>query len=240
MKYAIISDIHGNLEALTAVLDDINSQDITKYICLGDIAGYGANPNECIGIIRDLHCPCVLGNHDAGALGTTNIGDFNAAAKVAIEYHKKILTDESKAYLSSLSYVQRIEAFTIVHANLEKPEEWGYVFNSNDAEHCFSFQKDLVCFFGHTHIQCSFQSNTLTPFLKTGKLKIKSGSKYLINVGSVGQPRDGNPMSAYGIYDLEENSITFRRVKYDIKKAQDKILEANLPNILALRLGIGK
>mgnify|MGYP005840338349 CR=1 FL=1 len=240
IKYAIISDIHGNLEALTAVLKDIENQGITGYICLGDIAGYGANPNECITIIRDLHCPCVLGNHDAGALGKTDIGDFNAPARFAIEYHKKILTDESKSYLSSLSYVQRIEAFTIVHANLEKPEEWGYVFNSNDAEHCFTFQKDSVCFFGHTHIQCSFQSNTLTPFIKTGKLRIKPGSKFLINVGSVGQPRDGNPKAAYGIYDLEENAVTFRRVEYDIKTAQQKILDANLPNILALRLAMGK
>ncbi len=240
MRYAIISDIHGNLEALQAVLKDIEQQEIDKYICLGDIAGYGADPNECLEIVRELNCPCVVGNHDAGVLGTTDINKFNTAAKAAIEYHKKTLSDESKAYLLSLNFTERVETFTIVHANLQDPPEWGYVFNSYEAEQLFPYQKDKICFFGHTHIQCSFQSNTTTPFSKAARMKVKPGHKYLVNVGSVGQPRDGDPTAAYGIYDLVNNTIIFRRVPYDIEKAQQKILDADLPNILALRLAIGK
>jgi predicted phosphodiesterase len=240
MKYAIISDIHGNLEALQAVLKDIEDREISSHICLGDIAGYGANPNECVDVIRALNCPCILGNHDAGAVGITNISNFNSAARTAIEYHDEVLNDENKEYLRDLKLTDRIENFTVVHANLEDPKEWGYIFNSYEAEHYFPFQKDTVCFFGHTHIQCSFTSNTQTPYSKASKLKIKPGHKYLINVGSVGQPRDGNPEAAYGIYDLETNTVTLERVPYDIETAQQKILDANLPNILALRLAIGK
>lgn len=240
MKYAIISDIHANLEALEAVLEDIENHEINQHICLGDIAGYGANPNECVELVRELNCPCIIGNHDAGAIGTADISGFNSAARVAVEWHKEVLTEENKVYLSSLNFVERIETFTVVHANLENPQEWGYIFNSHEAEYLFQFQKDTVCFFGHTHIQCSFQSNTVTPFSKTAKIKIKSGHKYLVNVGSVGQPRDGNPMAAYAIYDMYSNVITFRRVPYDIEKAQQKILDANLPNILASRLVMGK
>jgi predicted phosphodiesterase len=240
MRYAIISDIHGNLEALESVLDDIKQQEIDSHICLGDIAGYGADPNECVELIKELNCPCVIGNHDAGVLGTTDIGKFNSAARAAIEYHRNVLTNDNKAYLSNLNFTQRIEAFTIVHANLEDPPEWGYVFNSYEAEQLFPYQKDKICFFGHTHIQCSFQSNTVTPFSKAGQMKIKTGHKYLINVGSVGQPRDGDPTAAYAIYDLVANAVMFRRVPYDIEKAQQKILDADLPNILALRLAIGK
>jgi len=240
MRYAIISDIHANLEALQAVLEDIEKREIKDYICLGDIAGYGAEPNECIDIVRGLNCPCILGNHDAGAIGTTDIGRFNSAARTAVEYHKEILTDENREYLSKLKLVDRIETFTIVHANLEDPPEWGYIFNSGEAEHYFQYQKDKVCFFGHTHFQSCFQNNTMTPFSKPSKIKIKPGHKYLINVGSVGQPRDGNPEAAYGIYDLETNTVTLCRVPYDIEIAQQKMLDANLPNILALRLAIGK
>ena len=240
MKYAIISDLHSNLEALQAVLRDIEEQGVDKHICLGDIVGYGAEPNESVDIIRGLNCPCVLGNHDAGAIGITDIGKFNSAARIATEWTSEVLTDENRAYLEGLKTVDRIETFTIVHANLEDPLEWAYIFNSHEAEHYFQFQKDTVCFFGHTHIQCAFKSNTVTPFVKASSMQIKSGHKYLVNVGSLGQPRDGDPRAAYAIYDLDENRIIFRRVEYDIEKTQEKIFDANLPHILALRLAMGK
>jgi len=240
MKYAIISDIHSNLEALEAVMESIEAEGVSNYICGGDIVGYGANPVETVEIVKNLGCKCVLGNHDAAAIGKTDISNFNTIARVAAVWTGKQLNSEQKQYLLDLPYVERVESFTLVHASLDAPETWPYVFNVISAEEHFSFQKDLLCFIGHTHIASAFVFRDMVQPLKKAKFRLDGSAKCLVNVGSVGQPRDRNPDASYVIYDLYEGTIEYKRVPYDILKAQKKIRDAGLPEILAARLSMGQ
>lgn len=239
-KYAIFGDVHGNLEALNAVLQSTREEGVSRYACVGDIVGYGANPVECVEKIRALGCKVVLGNHDAGVVGRTDIRFFNSAAKEAVQWSKEALDDATASFLSALPYVARTEHFTLVHATLGNPEEWRYIFSCFEAESYFRFQEDPVCFVGHTHIPCCFSTNTLEDFSQAMSIRLESEAKYIVNVGSVGQPRDNNPLACYVVYDLAENLIKFVRVPYDVPKAQRKILDAGLPHVLAMRLGWGK
>jgi diadenosine tetraphosphatase ApaH/serine/threonine PP2A family protein phosphatase len=239
-KYAIFGDVHSNLEAFNAVLESMKNEGVTHYACVGDIVGYGANPVECVEKVRALGCKAVLGNHDAGAVEKTDIQFFNNAARSAVEWSKEVLNGPSASFLSSLPYVARTECFTLVHATLGNPEHWTYIFTAYDAESYFRYQEDPVCFVGHTHIPCCFSTNTSQGFSRASRLRLEPGTKYIVNVGSVGQPRDGNPLASYVIYDLAEDVIRFVRVQYDIATAQKKIIDAGLPHILAMRLGWGK
>ncbi len=239
-RYGILGDIHGNLEALNAVMESMQSEGVTHFACVGDIVGYGANPIECVKTVRNLNCKVVLGNHDAGAVGRTDIRFFNSAARQAVEWSSQVLDDASASFLSALPYVARTDCFTLVHATLGTPEEWTYIFSPFEAESHFRYQKDPVCFVGHTHLPCCFSNNALHGFSRAGTVRLKPGTKYIVNVGSVGQPRDGNPLASYAIYDLMEDLIRFVRVPYDITSAQRKIISAGLPAVLAMRLEHGK
>lgn len=239
-KYGIFGDVHGNLEALSAVLDSMKQEGVTHYACVGDIVGYGANPVECVKMIQALGCKVVLGNHDAGAVGRTDTRFFNSAAREAVEWSRDVLDEPSAAFLTALPYVARTECFTLVHATLGKPEDWTYIFSPFEAESYFRHQSDPVCFVGHTHLPCCFSNNTLQGFSRGSSVRLKPGTKYIVNVGSVGQPRDGNPLSCYAIYDLVEDLIRFVRVQYDVTATQKKIIDAGLPHILAMRLEHGK
>jgi diadenosine tetraphosphatase ApaH/serine/threonine PP2A family protein phosphatase len=239
-KYGILGDVHGNLEALNAVLESMEKEGVTRCACVGDIVGYGANPVECVEKIRALECKTVLGNHDAGAIGKTDIQFFNSAAREAVEWSREVLDGTATSFLSSLPYVNRTESFTLVHATLGNPEDWTYIFNSFEAQSFFRYQEDPVCFVGHTHIPCCFSSDPMHSFSRATKIHLKPGVKYIVNVGSVGQPRDGNPLASYVIYDPVEDSIRFVRVPYDVAGAQRKIIDAGLPQVLAMRLEWGK
>lgn len=241
MRYAIFSDIHANLEALEAVLRDANGQRCTDYVCLGDVVGYNANPHECCLQVRTLDCPIVKGNHDEQASLGESSRDFNELAEAAIEWTRDHLTNDDKGWLRNLQFQRQVRDFTIVHATLDTPTQWGYIFNNLDAAASFTYQHTQVCFFGHTHVPMAFiKDETGVRRQRVDQLRIEMGKKYFINVGSVGQPRDGDWRAAYCIYDLEHENVEQRRVKYDLPTAQKKIIDAGLPPLLAERLGIGR
>jgi predicted phosphodiesterase len=241
MKYAVVADIHANLEALEAVLADLKEQKCTHFVCLGDVVGYGPNPRECLKIIRDLDCPTVLGNHDEYCARDIPLKGFNPMAADGIRWTREQLNDDEKAWLSALKYKRMVESFTIVHATLDLPEKWAYVFDKLSAAASFNYQSTPVCFNGHTHVPLAFiRSPTGIHGGLYSRIKIEIGRKYFVNAGSVGQPRDRNPKAAYVIFDLLNNLIELRRIDYDIAATQKKIRAAGLPESLAERLALGK
>jgi predicted phosphodiesterase len=240
MKFAILADIHGNLEAFQAVLEDIKQQKCTHYACLGDIVGYNANPKECLEIVRQMNMPCVKGNHDEYCSSDEALDGFNPAAADAVNWTREQLNDDEKQWLRELKYSRMVTNFTIVHATLDGPQRWGYVFDKLAAAASFTYQNTAVCFFGHTHVPVAFIRDNVVRGGTYSKFKIESGKKYFVNVGAIGQPRDNNPKSAYVIFDTNEGTIELRRLDYDIATAQKKILEAGLPPRLAERLAFGK
>jgi len=240
MRFAIFGDIHANLQALEAVLSDARTQHCTHYVCMGDIVGYNANPRECLSIIRDLECPVVKGNHDEQASMITEGEGFNALAEEAIQWTREQLTRDEKEWLRELRLQRQVRDFTIVHATLDTPHKWDYVFNQLDAASSFSYQHTSLCFIGHTHSPKAYVRDGSVRSLPLDILALQQGKKYLINVGSVGQPRDGDWRSAYCIYDTGSNEVELRRVEYDIGTTQKAILAAGLPPRLAERLEHGR
>ena len=240
MKYAVIADIHANLEALEVVLADIKDQRCTHYCCVGDVVGYNANPKECLDIIRSMGMPTVKGNHDEYCSSEDDLIGFNPHAAEAVNWTRKQLTKEDRQWLADLKYVRLVASFSMVHATLDGPQRWGYVFDRLAAAASLTYQNTSVCFFGHTHVPVAFVRDSVVRGGTYSKFKVEPGRKYFVNVGSVGQPRDGNPKAAYVVYDLDEGSIELRRLDYDIAKAQKKILAAGLPQRLAERLNFGK
>ena len=240
MKYAILGDIHANLEALKAVLKDAEEQGVTHFACTGDMVGYNADPKACLQIIRSLKCKVVQGNHDYYAACNESTELFTPLAQKSIRWTRKQLSPFERKYLRQLPLIVDIENFTIVHSSLSNPQRWNYIFKQKAADENFRNQFNQICFFGHTHVPLAFiKGKTLDKgFFET--LHIKPGFQYLVNVGSVGQPRDRNPKSAYVIYDLEKQTITMRRVVYDIEKTQQRIREVGLPFRNALRLEAGR
>jgi predicted phosphodiesterase len=240
MRFAIFSDIHANLEALEAVMADAQERKCTDFVCLGDVVGYNANPHECCERVRAMDCPIVKGNHDEQASLVESSRDFNEMAEQAIQWTRDNLAEQDKDWLRNLRLQRQVRDFTIVHATLDTPEQWGYVFNNIDAAASFTYQHTTVCFFGHTHVPMAFVRDEGVHRVRNEQLRIEPSKKYFINVGSVGQPRDADWRAAYCVYDIENNSVEQRRVKYDLKAAQDKIINAGLPRLLAERLAIGR
>lgn len=240
MRFAIFSDLHANLEATEAMLADAQQKNCTHYVCLGDLVGYNANPHECVALVRQLECPVVKGNHDEQACLGSSSRDFNDLAERAIDWTRANVTDEDKKWLADLRLTRQVRDFTIVHATLDTPAEWGYVFNNLDAVASFTYQHTTLCFFGHTHVASAFVRDDGVKRVKVEQLMIEPGKKYFINTGSVGQPRDGDPRAAYCIYHVDRNVVEQRRIKYDLPAAQRKIIAAGLPRLLAERLELGR
>ena len=241
MRFAIFSDIHANLEALEAVLRDAEQHHCTHFVCLGDVVGYNANPQECVARIRELNCPVVKGNHDEQASLTESSRNFNELAEQAINWTREHLDDADKQWLRDLPFQDQVRDFTIVHATLDGPEHWGYVSNILDAATSFTYQHTAVCFFGHTHVPMAFiREEKRVRRERIEQLQIDMTKKYFINPGGVGQPRDGDWRAAYCIYHAEKNVVEQRRVEYDLATAQEKIVKAGLPPLLAERLAVGR
>jgi predicted phosphodiesterase len=241
MKYAIIADIHANLEAFNTVLADIKAQNCTHVACLGDVVGYNANPKECLDIVRAMNIPVVKGNHDEYCSTENDLEGFNPHAAEAINWTRDQLTPDDRQWLRDLKYMRLVTSFTLVHATLDQPQRWGYVFDKLAAAASFTYQNTAICFFGHTHVPLAFVRDAGQ--VKGGtysKFKVEAGKKYFINVGSVGQSRDGVPKATYVIYDMQEQSIELRRLDYDMATTQKKILDAGLPARLAERLALGR
>ena len=240
MKFAIIADIHANLDAFQVVLEDCKKQQVTHYACLGDVVGYNANPKECLDIVRAMNMPCVKGNHDEYCSSEEHLEGFNPAAAEAVNWTRKQLTEDDRQWLRDLKYTRMVTNFTIVHATLDGPQRWGYVFDKLAAAASFTYQNTSVCFFGHTHVPVAFMKDSMVRGGTYSKFKLEQGKKYFVNVGAVGQPRDNNPKAAYVVYDTLEATIELRRLDYDIAAAQKKILAAGLPERLAERLAYGR
>ncbi len=240
MRFAIFGDIHANLHALQTVLADSEKENCTHYVCMGDVVGYNAFPTECLDLVRKLECPVVKGNHDEQASMVGEQEGFNALAEEAMNWTREKLSATDKEWLRSLRMQRQVRDFTIVHATLDTPHKWGYVFNQLDAAASFSYQHTAVCFIGHTHAPKAYIRDGSVRSLSFETLEIAPGKKYLVNVGSVGQPRDGDWRSAYCIFDTNQNTITLKRLEYDIAAAQDAIRAAGLPGKLADRLSVGR
>ncbi len=241
-KYAILADIHSNYEALTAVLEDARSQGVTDFLCAGDVVGYNANPSECVKIIRELGCPVVCGNHDHYCSHEAPpLDDFQPHAASVIAWTRRQLASDEIDWLANLPYTKVMSGIALVHSTMDAPERWGYVFDAFMAEANFNYQNTPICFHGHTHVPVIFEMKRDT-VLRTDPVdcKLVLGSKYFVNVGSVGQPRDGDPRSSYVTYAPKTRELQFHRVVYDIETAMQKNLAAGLPERLALRLGLGK
>lgn len=241
MKYAVLGDIHANWEALSAVLADADAQGVTNYCSVGDIVGYNADPELCIDKVRELAGDSVVrGNHDHYCSRQEELNGFHPLAADVVDWTRKRLNDKQREWLANLRYSRTVETFMLVHATLDNPEMWGYVFDKLEAEANFAYQMCSVCFFGHTHVPLAFEKAGIVRGGLYTQLRITAGRKYYINVGSVGQPRDGDPRAAYAIYDLTRNVVELRRVEYDIKATQEKIRAAGLPERAATRLEIGR
>lgn len=240
MRFAVFSDIHANLEALEAVLADARVNDCTRYVCLGDVVGYNADPVECLKIVRELGCPTVKGNHDEQASFSGSSLEFNEWAEQAIVWTRGQLDKNDRKWLRDLPLQQRVNDFTIVHASLDAPEDWNYVFTTDEAIASFRHQHTPICFFGHTHVPGVFTFDGGVKQNHPGTIHTNEGKRYFINAGSVGQPRDGDWRAAYCIFYADENIIEQRRVPYDIDRARKKIIAAGLPRLLADRLQFGR
>jgi predicted phosphodiesterase len=240
MRIALFGDIHANLEALEAVLADAREQHCSDFVCLGDVVGYNANPAECLEIVREMNCPVVKGNHDEDASGDHSLETMNPTAATALMWTREQLNQEQREWLRKMRMVRQVADFTVVHSTLDQPMNWNYVTNRFDAMSNFSYQFTQVCFHGHTHVPRVYIKDSKVHEVAAESVVIEPGSKYFINAGSVGQPRDGDWRSCYAIYDIESRLIVFRRIEYDLAKTQKKILDAGLPPMLAERLADGR
>ena len=241
MRYGIFSDVHSNLEAFETVLDSYQSEDIDEYICVGDIVGYGADPSPCIDIVKKL-TPCnICGNHDRAVCGLFDVSYFNAAAREAALWTRDVIPQEDLDYLKSLELTCKKKEFVVVHGSLQSPESFNYILSSYDAYKTIERMQVPVCFVGHSHVAGVFLfDGEKMGYSQKERIAIEPGKKYVINVGSVGQPRDGDKRASYACYDVEKKVAEIKRVSYDIEKAKNKILKANLPPRLAYRLLEGR
>ena len=240
---AVFSDVHSNLEALEAVLADMSALRIRQLVCLGDIVGYGADPVACLEKIRSLNCPVLQGNHDAAASEETDFEEMNTSAVAGIEFSRQKLTQEQRDWLGHLPLTLTQDACEFVHGSLDAPEEWWYVLSPEDAAIHFEFQTQPLCFCGHTHDPMVWQSSgphQLSIRHGEGRIQLPQTGKTLVNVGSVGQPRDRNPDACYAIFQPEGRWVQFRRVSYDLVKTKRKIGRAGLPQYSAERLSEGR
>ncbi|MBM3319878.1 MAG: metallophosphoesterase family protein [Candidatus Eisenbacteria bacterium] len=240
MILAILSDIHGNLEALETALRCIDEENADEVLCLGDIVGYGANPNECVERVRARCAHVLLGNHDAAAIGTTSIETFNTHARRSALWTGETLAPANGEYLRTLPMDYRTVDFYAVHASPNEREEWHYIVNQSIAEEAFLAFPDEICFIGHSHLPMFFREGGARGVrIPEGSVPFPRDGRYIINVGSVGQPRDNDPRLSFGIYDTSERKLKLRREVYDVAAASAKILKAGLPEMLATRLRLG-
>ncbi len=242
MRWGIFSDVHSNLEALEAVIRAYKSEEIDVYLCLGDIVGYGANPVECIQKTRDIARVIIAGNHDWAVAGLFSLEYFNAWARQAVLWTRERIDSANRNFLASLRIMSEFEDLILVHGSLNKPEEFNYVTDSFEASRTFALMRKSICFLGHTHSAGVFiqDKDRSIDYRREVRYKLKPGYRYIVDVGSVGQPRDGNNKASFCIYDTQRKEVLIKRVSYDIKSAQEKILTSGLPQFLAARLSVGR
>lgn len=237
--YAVISDIHGNLEGLEAVLADV-PEEVERVYCLGDVIGYGANPNECCDIVQEREMPTITGNHDIAVIDLSmDLNWFNPVAAAAVRWTREQLTEENAEFLRSRPRMMQADETLFVHGSVRDPDEYiidGTTASENLAVLESEYPDVRLCFFGHTHVKAIAPSPNGSADVEA--LDLGTDGPYLVNPGSVGQPRDGDTFASYVL--VEGTEVTYRFVEYDIEKAQAKIREAGLPGMLADRLAVGR
>lgn len=241
MRLAVIADIHANLHALEAVLADARENSCDEFLCLGDVVGYNANPSECLEIVRSLPGACVLGNHDQATASDDMMEGMSPNAAASIAWTRSRLDAGQREWLGSLRPQRQIRRITLVHATLDSPLSWGYVRTAADAAMSFTCQRTPVCFIGHTHVPGAFGESMGPVLLTEGEgISLPESTKMLLNPGSVGQSRDGDPRASYMIHDEESSGLWLRRVAYDTEGAASAVRSAGLPERLAQRLLTGE
>lgn len=241
MRYGIFGDIHSNLEALDAVLEAFKSEDIDRFICVGDIVGYGPDPSLCIQKIRELGCKTVAGNHDWGASERMKTTSFSVYAKQAIDWTKRVISNEEQSFLKSLEIEYANSDLCAVHASYDTPQRFNYVYQIKDALPTLRSMPGNVCFIGHTHVPAIFRFKSgKAVMLNQKRVGIEPKVKYIFNVGSVGQPRDGISLAGFCVFDTKKKLVDFRRISYNIDSVKEKIRKRGLAEFLAVRLGQGR
>jgi diadenosine tetraphosphatase ApaH/serine/threonine PP2A family protein phosphatase len=239
--FAVISDVHSNLEALFAVLDDLKRMKIKDVLFLGDAVGYGPDPNECVSLLRKNCGVLLAGNHDRAALDLREAEYFNPFAQAAIVWTAEVLSKQSIKTLHGLPVIESMEehGLLLVHSSPFEPERWHYISSPIEAADAFDFFSERICLVGHSHIPFIVEKPRRGKMRAYGeKAGLHEGSRYLINAGSVGQPRDGDPRACYVIVNDED--VEFKRVSYSVSETQKKMAEAGLPDMLIERLSYGK
>ncbi len=242
MRIGIFSDVHANIEALSSVLKAYESERIDEYVCIGDTVGYGASPNECCDLIRNLAKFTILGNHDAAVAGRMDYSYYYDAARQALDLHAGQISGENMQWLESLPYEKRDGELTFCHGSPINLEEFEYIFSSEQAARCIDMWDELgtVTFIGHSHLCKSFALTQEEVFeVVAPKFVIRPDHKYIVSVGSVGQPRDYDNRASYTVYDTDEKTFEFKRVGYDIDSAAQKIFDSTLERNFGNRLFLG-
>jgi diadenosine tetraphosphatase ApaH/serine/threonine PP2A family protein phosphatase len=243
MLVAVLSDIHGNRHALEAVLADVSATGVQDVWCLGDVVGYGADPNDCVALVQRSASLCLAGNHDLAVTGELSLDDFSGGAAAAARWTREVLTPEALAFLSGLRSQGVAGDFGLYHASPRDPV-WEYVLSELLAELCFDVQPERLGLVGHSHVALSFERSAGSPASgakrPAGEVADLASREWLLNPGSVGQPRDGDPRAAWLLLDLERASATWMRTPYDIAGAAASIHAAGLPASLADRLELGQ
>ncbi len=242
MKYALLSDIHGNLEALGAVLSDIETRKVDQIHCLGDVIGYGADPVACLELVQQ-HCDIkLMGNHEYAVIGLSSTEHYNDAARIATDWTRMQITDHELEIINGFEMKHTIEDVLLVHASPYDPGRWHYILTPAAAQQAFTNLEERICFFGHSHLPQIYveQDEGLPRCLAGHNFMPAEDGRYLINVGSVGQPRDDDPRACYAIYDPEEGELNYHRVEYDIELTQSKMARASMPQMLISRLSLGR
>ena len=244
MRYAILGDIHSNLEALNNVLLDIEEKKVDKIFSIGDIVGYGADPSDCIDIAKTKFDLTVLGNHDLALVGGLDLDFFSDMAKDAIIWSQGRVECDSINFLSELPFIEEYGDMIFAHSSLYQPEKFNYILSLEDIRKSLDIQDDKrLSFIGHSHIPAIFMvddiSGEILEIRDEDVIVNKKKKRYLINTGSVGQPRDGDPRASYIYYDDSNDKISVERVNYDLEKAASKIVAAGLPDKLADKLREG-
>lgn len=241
MRYAIFSDIHGNLEALRTVLADAEAAAAEAFVCLGDIVGYGPRPSECLSLVREVCGAIVAGNHEFAVTNKLNTQTFNASAKLAVEWTRAHLSEDELRFLAELPLTARGPGMHIVHGTLLAPELFDYIQSSYEASLSLAGMEDPLCWIGHSHVPVIFCEENGHVVYRTGsRYTVSQGRKAIINVGSVGQPRDRDPRASYALYDDGDRQVELRRIPYDVEQVVAQFQDSGLPLSLGERLRVGR
>jgi diadenosine tetraphosphatase ApaH/serine/threonine PP2A family protein phosphatase len=240
LRYAVLGDVHANLPALQAVLGDMSDRDIDRVLSVGDSVGYGANPCECLDLLEEHGTVAVAGNHDWAVLGKFSVEYFNSDARDSVEWTRKKLTRHHVERLDGLPLQREVDGIMLVHSNPFAPDYFDYIQTHYDVQLTFDHMRTHIGFVGHSHVPVMFANTMPVSCFLTQEYEVAEDTRLVVNVGSVGQPRDLDPRASYAIYDTDRGTVEMCRVEYDRVHAAEMIKEAGLPPTNAARLDMGR